>query len=244
MVQRRGSGHDSRHARRRDRGGRRSLRLSRRARLLEVPGITSAFRRAPPNSIVTPLRVQARCAAAAQRFHRNQFLEIPGLARPDLYRQPLPCRAAGFPRRDFKPSAWRNTPQRFRSSAAILLSINSLPAGYWKRLFASAPASLKYAFKVPEEITVRMLPMHPRYGRARRAKTIRRFWTRCCFGTRSSICWSLTEIRSPCWYSSSALFPKQSLSRRGRLSYADLDPFLSHFPRFFAMVLRSAIRNF
>jgi uncharacterized protein YecE (DUF72 family) len=35
---------------------------------------------------------------------------------------------------------------------------------YWQRLFRSAPASLKYAFKVPEEITVKMFPIHPRYG--------------------------------------------------------------------------------
>ncbi len=35
---------------------------------------------------------------------------------------------------------------------------------YWQRLFRSAPASLKYAFKAPEEITVKMFPAHPRYG--------------------------------------------------------------------------------
>src|SRR5262249_13127259 len=35
---------------------------------------------------------------------------------------------------------------------------------YWQRLFGSAPASLKYAFKAPEEITVKMFPTHPRYG--------------------------------------------------------------------------------
>jgi uncharacterized protein YecE (DUF72 family) len=35
---------------------------------------------------------------------------------------------------------------------------------YWQRLFRSAPASLRYAFKVPEEITVKMFPVHPRYG--------------------------------------------------------------------------------
>ena len=35
---------------------------------------------------------------------------------------------------------------------------------YWQRLFASAPASLKYAFKAPEDITVRMFPVQPRYG--------------------------------------------------------------------------------
>ena len=35
---------------------------------------------------------------------------------------------------------------------------------YWQRLFRSAPGSLKYAFKAPEDITVRMFPTHPRYG--------------------------------------------------------------------------------
>jgi uncharacterized protein YecE (DUF72 family) len=35
---------------------------------------------------------------------------------------------------------------------------------YWQRLFRSASPSLKYAFKVPEEITIKMFPIHPRYG--------------------------------------------------------------------------------
>lgn len=35
---------------------------------------------------------------------------------------------------------------------------------YWRRLFASAPPSLQYAFKVPEEVTVKSFPTHPRYG--------------------------------------------------------------------------------
>jgi uncharacterized protein YecE (DUF72 family) len=38
------------------------------------------------------------------------------------------------------------------------------PESYWQRLFGSAPASLKYALKVPEEITINMYPSHPRYG--------------------------------------------------------------------------------
>ncbi len=35
---------------------------------------------------------------------------------------------------------------------------------YWSRLFGSAPHSLRFAFKVPEEITVRTYPGHARYG--------------------------------------------------------------------------------
>jgi uncharacterized protein YecE (DUF72 family) len=37
-------------------------------------------------------------------------------------------------------------------------------AEFWRRLFHSAPPALRYAFKVPEEITVKMFPIHPRYG--------------------------------------------------------------------------------
>ncbi|MFN7647045.1 MAG: DUF72 domain-containing protein [Acidobacteriota bacterium] len=35
---------------------------------------------------------------------------------------------------------------------------------FWAKLFASAPDSLRFAFKVPEEITVKAFPAHPRYG--------------------------------------------------------------------------------
>jgi uncharacterized protein YecE (DUF72 family) len=41
---------------------------------------------------------------------------------------------------------------------------------YWKQLFKSVPATLQFAFKVPEEITVAAWPVHARYGtRAGRA---------------------------------------------------------------------------
>lgn len=35
---------------------------------------------------------------------------------------------------------------------------------FWKKLFRSAPPPLKFALKVPEEITVKAFPIHPRYG--------------------------------------------------------------------------------
>lgn len=37
-------------------------------------------------------------------------------------------------------------------------------AAYWQRLFAGAPPQLQFAFKAPEEITVRTWPSHARYG--------------------------------------------------------------------------------
>jgi uncharacterized protein YecE (DUF72 family) len=35
---------------------------------------------------------------------------------------------------------------------------------YWHRLFASAPAGLRFALKVPEEVTVEVFPKHARFG--------------------------------------------------------------------------------
>ena len=35
---------------------------------------------------------------------------------------------------------------------------------FWEKLFLTAPPQLKFAFKVPEEITVTQWPRHPRYG--------------------------------------------------------------------------------
>ncbi len=35
---------------------------------------------------------------------------------------------------------------------------------YWRRLFSSAPPALQFAFKVPEDVTVKQFPRHPRYG--------------------------------------------------------------------------------
>ena len=35
---------------------------------------------------------------------------------------------------------------------------------FWQKLFSSAPRKLQFAFKVPEEITVKQFPTHARYG--------------------------------------------------------------------------------
>ena len=38
------------------------------------------------------------------------------------------------------------------------------PPEYWSKLFASAPATLRMALKVPEEVTAEVFPKHARYG--------------------------------------------------------------------------------
>jgi uncharacterized protein YecE (DUF72 family) len=37
-------------------------------------------------------------------------------------------------------------------------------AEFWRNLFQSAPPTLRFAFKIPEEVTVLAFPTHPRYG--------------------------------------------------------------------------------
>ena len=37
-------------------------------------------------------------------------------------------------------------------------------AEFWQKLFGSSPSGLKIALKVPEEVTVRVFPIHARYG--------------------------------------------------------------------------------
>ncbi len=36
--------------------------------------------------------------------------------------------------------------------------------GFWQRLFSSAPETLRYAFKAPEQVTARVFPSQARYG--------------------------------------------------------------------------------
>jgi uncharacterized protein YecE (DUF72 family) len=44
-------------------------------------------------------------------------------------------------------------------------SFYQFPSGdFWHKLFACAPEHLRFGFKVPEEITVRRWPTHPRFG--------------------------------------------------------------------------------
>jgi uncharacterized protein YecE (DUF72 family) len=38
------------------------------------------------------------------------------------------------------------------------------PPEYWQKLFLSAPAELRFALKVPEEVTAEVFPKHARYG--------------------------------------------------------------------------------
>lgn len=99
---------------------------------------------------------------------------------------------------------------------------------YWTRLFRSAPDSLKFAFKVPEEITVKMFPIHPRYG-PRAGEDNESFLNAALFKGgfldllepyRRQIAVLIFEFGS---------FPRQAYQHVAEF-LAKLDPFLAHLP--------------
>ena len=113
------------------------------------------------------------------------------------------------------------------------------PESYWQRLFASAPGSLQYAFKAPEEVTINMFPMHPRYGARAGQKNssfldaplFRNAFLDLLLPYRDRIAVLILEFGA---------FPKQ-LYRNVEEFVADLDPFLAALPRDFRYA--AEIRN-
>ncbi len=70
-----------------------------------------------------------------------------------------------FSRRLFESSCLREYAETFPTVCGDFSFYQFPSEAYWQRLFQSAPADLRYAFKVPEDITVRTFPSHARYGR-------------------------------------------------------------------------------
>ena len=113
---------------------------------------------------------------------------------------------------------------------------------YWKRLFGSAPASLKYAFKVPEEVTVKSFPRHPRYG-PRAGEKNSSFLNAVLFQNgfldllrsyRERVAVLIFEFGS---------FSRQSYHGAGDF-LAEVDPFLSSLPRDFRYAVETRNPDF
>jgi uncharacterized protein YecE (DUF72 family) len=114
-----------------------------------------------------------------------------------------------------------------------------LSESYWRRLFASAPPTLQYALKVPEDITVKMFPGHARYG-PRAGQINESFLNVALFDS------GFLELLRP-WRQRVAVlvFEFGAFSTRTCANVsefvADLDPFLAALPRDFRYAVE--IRN-
>jgi uncharacterized protein YecE (DUF72 family) len=69
-----------------------------------------------------------------------------------------------FSRKLFEASCLREYAETFPIVCGDFSFYQFPSEAYWQRLFRSAAPSLLYAFKVPEQITVKQFPAHARYG--------------------------------------------------------------------------------
>ena len=110
-----------------------------------------------------------RALAARRDLLRHQLVEVRGLAG-SIYSPGDTPSGAGSRSGSSRPNAWPSTPRPSRPSAATSASTSSPAPTTGSSSSASVPATLQFAFKVPEEITVAAWPGHARYGaRAGRA---------------------------------------------------------------------------
>jgi uncharacterized protein YecE (DUF72 family) len=81
-----------------------------------------------------------------------------------IYTRERYARRSGFSKKHFDDTCLAEYAETFPIVCGDFSFYQFPSEAYWRRLFGSAPASLRYAFKVPEQITVKAYPSHARYG--------------------------------------------------------------------------------
>ena len=74
------------------------------------------------------------------------------------------CRAGGFRKRLFEAECLREYAETFPTVCGDFAFYQFPTEDFWRKLFRQAPASFRFAFKVPEQITCKVFPAHARYG--------------------------------------------------------------------------------
>ena len=100
-----------------------------------------------------------------QYLHRRQLLEVRGLARTRSTRRERYLTRGRFSKKRFEAECLarirRDLPHRLRRFRLLPVPHPGILGASCSR---SAPEHFRFAFKVPEQITCRVFPMHPRYG--------------------------------------------------------------------------------
>ena len=110
---------------------------------------------------------------------------------------------------------------------------------YWRKLFGSAPTTLQFAFKVPEDVTVKQFPRHPRYG-ARAGDDNSSFLDAGLFQSAFLDLLAPYQPRVAVLILEFGHLPKQCFADTGAFLQT-LDPFLAALPRDFRYAVE--IRN-
>jgi uncharacterized protein YecE (DUF72 family) len=69
-----------------------------------------------------------------------------------------------FSRKRFEAECLREYAETFPAVCGDFAFYQFPTEDFWKRLFGQTPPHFRFAFKVPEQITCRVFPSHPRYG--------------------------------------------------------------------------------
>jgi uncharacterized protein YecE (DUF72 family) len=110
---------------------------------------------------------------------------------------------------------------------------------YWRKLFASAPGKLRFAFKAPEEVTVKQFPRHRRYG-PRAGDTNSSFLNAAVFQSAFLDLLDPYRLRVAALILEFGSFPRNCYANAGAF-LNELDPFLAALPPAFRYAVE--IRN-
>jgi uncharacterized protein YecE (DUF72 family) len=69
-----------------------------------------------------------------------------------------------FSKRAFETECLREYTETFPTVCGDFAFYQFPTADFWRNLFRQTPATFQFAFKVPEQITCKVFPVHPRYG--------------------------------------------------------------------------------
>jgi uncharacterized protein YecE (DUF72 family) len=81
-----------------------------------------------------------------------------------IYRRERYLSRGKFSRKVFEAECLKEYAETFPTVCGDFAFYQFPTEDFWRRLFAQTPAGFQFAFKVPEQITCKIFPVHPRYG--------------------------------------------------------------------------------
>jgi uncharacterized protein YecE (DUF72 family) len=81
-----------------------------------------------------------------------------------IYRRERYLSRGKFSRKLFESECLQEYAQTFPTVCGDFAFYQFPTPEFWERLFRQTPAGFQFAFKVPEQITCKIFPIHPRYG--------------------------------------------------------------------------------
>ncbi len=104
-----------------------------------------------------------RAMAAERIYIGTSSWKYPGWVG-QIYSRERYLSRGGFSRKRFEAECLEEYARTFPTVCGDFSFYQFPTEEHWRRLFASAPDGLRFSLKVPEQITAKVFPEHPRYG--------------------------------------------------------------------------------